>query len=397
MAAPAHPLGLRRYAAPAAALLLGTTLALTGCSGGDGGDGGEPAARESARSPSPTPADSADPTDDPGSESSSPSPVEGGTAERPVVPTAATRTLDWQRVPGPVDDAVTRSGEWTLRVDQAGTTASLEGPDSASGFAPGPREKISDALIDGDWAVVVTQDEQETRPSSAQVYDLRHDGRGFTVDGSSDVPTTTGGTWALGDGTLLHATIHRGSYCMASVDLASRKSTLGWCAPKRHGFNSARITPAGQSLLTFDDSRPACRTVVQLDGADVAPFDGVPDCKAWDGLVTDDGAVWSVIPREREVETAEVYARSGDGWFDLGPATSGTLTWCGDAAYFVRDPQRDKDPARLMRWNTDDGLETVYETTGGNAFVEKPRCGGETITVTARAQSGDEQVSAPAG
>jgi hypothetical protein len=136
---------------------------------------------------------------------------------------------------------------------------------------------------------------------------------------------------------------------------------------------------------------------VRLAGSETTPFEGVPDCTAWDGLVTDDGAVWSVIPHERAVENAEVHARAGDGWFDLGPATSGSLTWCGDAAYFVRDPQRDKDPARLMRWNADDGLETVYETSGGHAFLEVPRCGGDSITVTARAQSGDEQVSAPAG
>lgn len=400
MRAPARPSGLRRYAAPAAALLLGTTLGLSGCSG----DGpGKPTAQEGSGSAEPSPTESSptgptssDPSD-PGGDPSSPSTLEGGTAERPAVPTAQERILDWQRVPGPVEDEVTRSGPWTLRVDQSGTSASLEGPDSASGIAPGPRQKVSDALVDGDWAVVVMQDEQETRPSSAQVRDLRT-GKEFTIDGSSDVPTTNGGTWALGDGTLLHATIHRGAYCTATVDLATRKSTLGWCAPKRHGFNSARATPAGWSLLTFDDSRPvACRTVVRLDGGEVTPFEGVPDCKAWDGLVTDDGAVWSVIPRERAVESAEIHARSGDGWFDLGPATSGSLTWCGGAAYFVRDPQRDQDPARLMRWSADSGLETVYETTGGHAFLETPRCGGDTITVTARAQSGDEQVSAPTG
>ena len=179
--------------------------------------------------------------------------------------------------------------------------------------------------------MVVLQDKQETRPGSATVVDLRS-GDTFTVDGSSDVPTTNGGTWALGEGHLLHATVHHGSYCVASVDLATRKSTLGWCAPPRTGFNSAEITPAGDSLLTFDDSRPACRTVVALTGTRVTPFAGVPDCQGWDGLVTKDGAVWSVIPNEHRIEAAHTYARTSGGYYDLGPSVSGSLTWCGGAA-----------------------------------------------------------------
>ena len=105
----------------------------------------------------------------------------------------------------------------------------------------------------------------------------------FTLDGSSDVPTTNGGTWALGDGHLLHATIRKRSYCIASVDLATRTSTLGWCAPARHGFTDARISSAGDSLTTFDDSRPSCRTVARLDGTCTEPFPGVPDCHGSEG------------------------------------------------------------------------------------------------------------------
>ena len=60
----------------------------------------------------------------------------------------------------------------------------------------------------------------------------------------------------------------------------------------------------------------------------MTPFAGVPACKGWDGLVTADGAVWSVIPRENRIESAHFYARSGDGWFDLGPGNAGSLVWC---------------------------------------------------------------------
>jgi hypothetical protein len=68
--------------------------------------------------------------------------------------------------------------------------------------------------------------------------------------------------------------------------------------------------------------------------------------------------------------------------------------WCGGASYFVRDPQREGDPAALMRWSTDDGLTVAYESPGGQAFLSEPRCGGDTLTVTALAEEGDEQVSA---
>jgi hypothetical protein len=287
---------------------------------------------------------------------------------------------------------VTRGGGWTLSVTADGSRAGLEGPGTATGWASSS-ERVSDALLDEDYAVVVLQDKQEQRPSRAIVTDLAS-GKDFTLDGSSDIPTTNGGTWALGAGHLLHATLDKRSYCIASVDLATRKSTLGWCAPERHGFSTARVTPAGDAMTTFDDSRPSCRTVVRLTGATTEPFPGVVDCHGYEGVLSDDGAAWSVIPRERRIEDAHFYARVGDGYFDLGAGSSGSLTWCGGAAYFTRDPQRRGDDAALMRWTPDGGLSTVYRSPGGPAFLPTPRCGGDTITVTALAQAGDEQVSA---
>jgi hypothetical protein len=47
-----------------------------------------------------------------------------------------------------------------------------------------------------------------------------------------------------------------------------------------------------------------------------------------------------------------------------------------------------------MRWSPEDGLSVAYESPNGQAFIEQPRCGGDTITVTALTSSGDEQVSA---
>ena len=329
------------------------------------------------------------------------SPTEQQTSSEPASPSASSptdgasrssTTLHWKPVAGPVRDSVTTSGDWTLTVKNNGASWALDGPRGGSGGgASGFR--VSDALMDASWAVVVLQDRTEEQPSRAEVTDLGT-GKTFTIDGKSDIPTTNGGTWALGEGRVLHATVSKGSYCLASVDLATRKSTLGWCAPERHGFNDARITPAGDSVLSFDSGRPSCRTLMSVDGSDGTPFAGVPDCKAWDGLRTEDGTVWSVIPNEHRIEAAHFYATTADGQEDLGPGTAGTLIWCGGAAWFARDPQQEGDPAALMRWTADDGVTVAYETPGGRAFLAAPRCGGDTITVTAMAAKGDEQVTA---
>ncbi len=360
----------RRYAA---AVLLVAALTVAGCGGAD-------------------PATTSSPTGSPNPSSTASTPPP--TSVDPAVLDAGRELLDWSSVPGPVADTVTRSSAASLSVDEAATSARLESATSSRTIRATSRQQVSDALLDDAWAVVVLQDRREERASSATVVDLAT-GRDFVIDGSSDVPTVNGGTWALGDGHLLHATTEGGAYCVASVDLASRSAQRGWCAPERSGFNTARITPAGDSLLTFDDSQPSCRTAVRLTGTTVEPLEGVAKCAGWESLVLDDGAVWSVIPREKKVEEAHVHARTGASRLDLGPATSGTLTWCADAAYFVRDPQRDGDDAALMRWSPDDGLDVVYESPGGQAFLSAPRCGADTLTLTAFARSGDEQVSAP--
>ncbi|MDF1603265.1 hypothetical protein [Nocardioides sp. YIM 152315] len=311
----------------------------------------------------------------------------------PAATTGDTEPLDWRPVAGTVDDPVTRNGEWTLTVTADGGSWELSGSDSGTGEGAGPGWRVSDALLDEDWAVVVLQDETEQRPGRATVTDLES-GETFRLDGRSDVPTTNGGTWALGDDRLLHATVRDGAYCLADVDLASRESEVAWCAPDRQGFNAAHATDEGDTLLTFDDGRPSCRTVVTVDGGATEPFPGAAECKGWEGVLVDGGAVWSEIPRERQIERAELHARAGDESVDLGPGVAGSLVECAGAAYFVRDPQQQGDPATLMRWTVSDGLTAVYESPAGQAFLEPPRCGGDAITVTARASSGDEQVTA---
>jgi hypothetical protein len=329
-----------RYAAVTALLVLG------GCSS-DGG-AGAPGATPTDQVPSSEPA-----------------------TEQPATPTGP---LDWQPVDGPPDRPVT--------LNAAG--------DRVTGGAH------RQAFLTDTHSLMVEQDPQETEPARAVLTDLAT-GAETVLDGSSPVPTTTGGTWALGDATAAYATVDpSGAYCLATLDLATGEATRAWCAPADQGFTDARITDAGTTLQTFDDARPACRTVGTLEDGAVTPFPDAPDCTAWDGLLLESGRVWSVVRNERDVERADFFATGADGPVELGPGTSGSLVACGGSAYFVRDPQSAKDPAALVRWDGT-AAEVVYESPAGPAFLDQPRCGGDVLTVTAYAEGGDEQVSARVG
>jgi hypothetical protein len=305
-------------------------------------------------------------------------------------------TLDWRPVRGPVDDQVTVSGEWELRLSSSGDRAALTGPNpvmiqAASGF------RITDALIDGEYAVVVAEHEQAEEPNRATVIDLATGGR-TVLDGKAQVPTTVGGTWALGSGLLVHATMSGRDYCLVTVDLAAGRSEQGPCVLPRHGLTNATVTPGGVAVMTFDDSRPSCRTLNRVSGRELEPLGGVEECHGWEALTTETAAIWGVVTKERQVEESTYYADSGNGPVEIGSGTTGTLVWCGDAAYVVRDPQRDSDPARLLRVAPDGSTEVVYESPGaGRAFLSAPRCGGTDLTVTAFSEEGDEQVTARVG
>jgi hypothetical protein len=390
-------MGRRLAALVAAVVLLGT---LTGCTDdGTARTSAEPSTSPTEQPSSPAETEATATTPEATKATEDENALKGGTAESPEPVEPTMNLLEWTRVPGPATATATRSGPWTLSVAEGGGRATLRGPGGSEFFVADSSKRISDGLIDGDWAAVVFQDEQATQPATAQIVHLGSKSGDFTVDGSSKVPTTTGGSWALGDAQLVHPTIGPGgTYCLATVDLTKRTSERTWCAKKRHGFNAAQVTPEATSLMTFDDQQPSCRTVGHVTGDEVVPFEGVEKCLGWEGVLVEDGAVWSVVPKQNRIEEAHYYARSGNEYFDLGPGTSGTLAWCAGAAYFAQDPVRDGDPARLLRWTPEGDLEVVYETKGrGPAFLTEPRCGGDRITVTAVAESGDEQVSAPLG
>jgi hypothetical protein len=328
--------------------------------------------------------------------SSSPGPV--GSPEHPVVVTAGQAPLDWTPVPGPTKDLVTVGDGWTLTVPSGGTTARLDGPKHVT-IRAGDHSSITDDLLDDEHALVVSEDRLAQDPDVATVVDLAN-GRSSTINRSSRPPTVVGGTWALGPGTVLHATSGpHDTYCLATVDLATGRGSTGWCAQPRHGFSRATVTGSARTMMVFDDHHPSCRTLVEISGTQLTPLPGVAPCHGWDSSVDAPGAVWSVVPNEHRIEAAHFYAHTDAGWFDLGRGTSGSLVTCAGSSYFTRDPRTHSDPATLLRWQpTDATLSVVYASKGtGNAFLSPPRCGGKHLTVTAYSPAGDEQVTTDLG
>lgn len=359
-----------RYAA-------GTALALAllaSCSIGDEPEGADPAPSTS----SPTTTSATQDTTDP----------EPGTT---TTADPATNLLDWTSLGEPERNTVIRSSGWILSVPDSGAEARLVGEDTEETIPAGRGRRITDAFLDGRHAVVVAQDQAERRPQTITVVALEPHARTIV---RSPRPGT-GGPVAYDGGTLTYATYRPGGeFCLATYDVAADAGEKGYCAPKREGFSNTSVSPAGIGLMTFDDARPvSCRSLVEVDGAGSTPVPGVPDCTGWDVLLTGSGAVWSTLPNEKRVERGQFFATADGSVTALGPGTTGTLTWCGDSAYFARDAQKDRDKARLLRWTPDDELEVVYETRGlGEAFLAPPACADGVLTVTAYAEGGDERV-----
>ena len=242
------------------------------------------------------------------------------------------------------------------------------------------------------WAVVVSQDKAETAPSRATTVDL-------TTGEQRDLVTpepASGGSWALTGGDLYYPTYGEDrAYCLATSALADSNGEDGWCAEPRTGWSGLTASEHGVALMSFDDARPvACRSLDLLDGSGLPqPIDGPEACIGWDVAATADGALWSEVPKPRRQEEARFHASSDGTYVDLGPGTTGSAVPCGDSIFFVRDPQDDSDPARLMRWTPDHTLEIAYESAStGNAFLGEPTCAGDVLTLSAYGEAGDEQV-----
>lgn len=375
--------------------LLGAAMALAGASlaacthptdqpSGPASPGDQPSVSPPA-SGTPTPTTASAPTTAPSSPVATPS----GTAT--AAPTDA--LLDWKTVPGDPANTATTDGVHTLTVGQQAGWWSLTGPGLSGARTKAPAGfEVATALLGSGWALVVYQDPDGAKQERAVVTALAS-GAAHVLDRTSDLPPSTDGSWALDGTTLWHATDHGGAYCLASTDLGSMTSTLGWCAPPRHGFTNVLAAGGTTSMMTFDDSQPSCRTVVTVDGTTTRPYPGVAACKGAEGVVLrSDARVWSIVPDEHRYQQVHVYASSPAGVTDLGPGVNSTLTPCGTSAYWARDAGGGS-PAALMRW---DGsrLTVAYRAKG---FLSQPQCADGHLTLVDSSDAGDRQLTAAAG
>lgn len=356
-----------RYAAAAALL-----VALAGCSAdGDSRDDKQPVADPSTSAAEPGATTTAEP-------------------ERAI--------LDWQPVPGSLDDTVIDAGDWTVTIPESRTEARISG--TLDKAIPAGRDRtIQDVFVsDTGFAVVVARDEREERPLAITTVELD---TGVTHRAQDPLPAPNGDV-AVGLDALHYATYDAGLYCFATAPGVG-PGEVTWCASERQGWRNPLDTHAGPSILTFDDQRPSCRTPVHFPvGTEAVPVPGIEECKAWDIGLTADGAVWSTIPQETRIENAHFFARAGastvagaDGTtYDLGPGVSDSLFSCGDSMFFTRDAGG-RSPAQLLRWTPDATLEVAYEAPGtGEGFVNAGCASYDRLTVTAYGEGGDERVSA---
>ncbi|MCF6376033.1 hypothetical protein L2K70_00265 [Nocardioides KLBMP 9356] len=338
------------------------------------------------------------PTDDPATPEPSSAPA-GGTLDDPATVEPREALLDWNATGYGAASRAVIGERWTGIVPDDQSAACVSDRTATGGedeveecieVTAGAGRTISELLMSEDWAVVVTQDTAETAPSKVVAIDLA---TGEEHDVVSPV-AASGGSWALTGGDLYYPTYgDGGAYCLATSALADSNGEDGWCAPLRTGFSNLTASEHGVGMMTFDDGRPACRTLNILEAGVPRPIDGPTECTGWDVAATADGVVWSEVPRPRRQEEAVFRASAGGEYFDLGPGTTGTALPCGDSVFFVRDPQGPDEPARLMRWTPDHTLEVAYESRSvGNAFLGEPACGGGVLTLSSYGEEGDEMV-----
>lgn len=316
-------------------------------------------------------------------------PTDPGTGQT-VEPTDA--PLEWRPTGHPTEQRVVMGTTWSAVVAPGGSSVTLTDGEAETMVAAGAGRQVAEVLLDDAWAVLVMQDRTEQRPSRAVTVDLA---TGEQRDVVTPEPAN-GGSWAMHDGNLYYPTWGEDrAWCLATLALDDSNGEEAWCAPPRTGWSGLTASAAGVAMMTFDDARPvACRTVALLDATSrPEPLDGPDPCTAWDVAATHDGAVWSSVPRPRRQEEAQLHAVADGTTYDLGPGTTGSLLPCGDSVFYARDPQRDGDPARLLRWTPAHTLEVAYESAAtGDVFIAEPACAGDVLTLTVLSERGDEQV-----
>ncbi|MEO5664329.1 MAG: hypothetical protein ABIR39_13690 [Nocardioides sp.] len=301
--------------------------------------------------------------------------------------------LDWQPTGQSVDERVIVGERWTaistetnVRFESATGAADVAMPTSRSG-------SVFAVLLDGDTAVVSYAYGGESIVGTGYRLDLAAGKRTKIVTPEP----ANGGDWALIDDSLYYPALDENQdACLATLAVTDGNGEEGWCPPELVGIAELEANEHGVAAMLFDyGSDISCRTLTLLDQAGVPqPVEGPAECKGWDIAATGTGIIWSEVPRPKRQESAVFHALVDGAARELGAGTTGTLTTCGGDTFYVSDPLRQSDPARLMRW---DGttLSVAYESKSkGNAFLGTPECADGIITISSYGEDGDEQVSA---
>lgn len=237
--------------------------------------------------------------------------------------------------------------------------------------------EVNQVFLDPPSLVVVTADPTDALDDRVTVIDLRtHGERGL----AASAPATWMGSWSLGQNLLTYgARGPQGRYCLAAVALDSLEGGLVECVPPRRGVSRVNHSPFGLTYARFDDSRPMSCTTLRVRRGPQKPVDadGPARCRAWDAVAVENGLVWSEVPRPREIEVSEVFASTAEaGTQSLGYGTTGSLTWCGDYVWFVRQ----MGGGTIMRWSPDAGLEVTFQAAASrDGVLSTPLCSGTSI------------------
>lgn len=302
--------------------------------------------------------------------------------------------LDWQPTGHTVDERVIVGESWTAIATEASVRfESNTGDADDVALSSDGSGTVNAVLLEGDTAVVSYAYGGETTL-----------GLGYRVDLSTGEQTrivtpepANGGDWALIDDSLYYPALDENQQaCLATLAVTDGNGEEGWCPPGRVGIAELEANDLGVAAMLFDyDSDISCRTLTLLDQTGVPqPVDGPAECTGWDIAATHTGIIWSDVPRPKRQELATFHAMVDGEPHELATGTTGSLTSCGADTFFVSDPVKMTDPARLMRWDGT-ALSVAYESESkGNVFLGQPECADDILTLSSYGDKGDEQVSA---
>ena len=298
------------------------------------------------------------------------------------------RGLDFIEV-GPFPEsfrAQVASPGWVVGISNNEKSAEVRGPDGAEVLhtytAPAGYE-VADVLLDEPHLVIVTKKQDGSAHDEVVVLDINTFQERRLAKGA---PRPAQGSWAAGAGKLAYGSDHDGEYCLAVVDLGTLNGELQECVPPRNGITQVGLSPYGLGYQTFDDHRPASCGNARVQANGKNPRSVVPEtaCAPWEAVLVDnEAAVWSEVPDKEAVEFARFYARIGDGKTQsLGEGTTGSLVWCGEAAWFINQSDQ-----QLLRWTPSDGLQLAHQAPASTAtdvnLIGAPSCSNGSVSFPA--------------